>query len=98
MNEARDAAPAESFCGHLIRESADGRCYLIFREGPFPSPRTEGFECARAESIDDAREVARLLFCGMRAEDIEVQMRDAKRSETSRERTRRTALEDPLQD
>lgn len=98
MNDGCDASSEESVCGHLIRPSEDGSGYLIFREGPFAAPRTEGFECARADSIEDARKMATILFCGMRAEDIEIQMRDARRCETSRERARMAAPDDPSHD
>lgn len=61
---------------------------LVFRERLFRRLYKPGMECAAVGSIEEAEAVARALFGGMRLEDLEVQMRDARRESVEREGAR----------
>lgn len=61
---------------------------LVFRERLFRRSYRPGMECAAAASVEEAEAYARALFGGMRLEDLEVQMRDARRESEEREGSR----------
>lgn len=61
---------------------------LVFRERIFRRVYKPGMECAAVGSVEEAKSVAKALFGGMRLEDLEVQMRDARRESGEREASR----------
>lgn len=61
---------------------------LVFRERLFRRSYKPGMECAAASSVEEAQAYARALFGGMRLEELEVQMRDARRESEEREGSR----------
>lgn len=61
---------------------------LVFREGLFRRLYKPGMECASVSSVEQAEAVAKALFCGMRLEDLDVQMRDARLESEQREGSR----------
>lgn len=61
---------------------------LVFKERLFRRSYKLGTECASVGTIEEAETIARALFGGMRLEDLEVQIRDARRESEEREGSR----------